>query len=737
MNNMYTNFKLTYVLNSKDNKPKALTQKLLEEMLDSEKVMNTLRNYRTSYDEDQKNSLPAIIFNGLTEIGEERKQKNYIPSGKLGLDFDGEVKGKARECFEQMKKRIEEQLHAPFTEWVSMAYVTPGLGLRLVVNRTPGLTISEEQRKWDKVLGFECDKKCKDLGRIYFLTSRQDLLYYNPQLLFDDHIPDPALYHTEYQTADKRKDDDADTIAYTTCKQGMNESDLRDVSEALEHVIGGGAAQAGNRNQQVFDMARLLRQLTGDNPDLLAKVISDYGLPESEHRRAIENALRYTDAKPYLPHDLQTAIRKAQASASAALPSLPPLPAELPKSIECILRPTPQNARPAVAMGIFSPLRTHLRNTRFHYIDNTPMEPSFMCLCVAEQAAGKTALRMPIKAILQKIEQEDHLAREKEQQWREECQRLGANKQKPAAPTAPIRIVQADMTNPALVKRARNAGEYSLYTYAEEYEKLTRLSGLSEIIRTAFDSEVYGQERVGSASVSDVCQLRWSFNASTTPQTARKRLSLELQNGTLSRMAVSTILSTDDWGEEMPVYGSYDEEYMKDITPFLDRLEAYNGTLNNLEALEWIKCEKQRQIDALRSMDARYMKPFLFRSCLMGFWRACMLYIMEGCQWSEKIEEFCSWTISYDLLCKMYLFGDLIEQAAENPAPDNVGRSTNLLALLPTEFSQNDAKTMRQNMGRKAGNRQTQNMLAQWMHRGMITFDEERNIYIKQQKYAA
>jgi hypothetical protein len=400
------------------------------------------------------------------------------------------------------------------------------------------------------------------------------------------------------------------------------------------------------------------------------------------------------------------------------------MPKTLPPAIATLIDPVPEKARAAAAISSFAAWRVLLREVKFHYIDNLDYEPCFCCICCANQTEGKTATRMPADSILDTIISQDRQNREAEEKWREACSGLGANKDRPQAPQLPIRIVEADMTNPALVRRAINAQGYSLYTYAEELEKLNRLSGLSEIIRTAYDGARYGQERVSANAVSQVVdRLRWSFNVSTTPTTARKKFKGDLTNGTLTRLSLSTIQSDPyDFGDEMPVYGDFGTAYQAQLAPYVEHLQTAAGTIHCTEAEEWAERERQRQIDTLRQADMRYMVPYMKRSLQMGFWRAMILYVMNGGVWSEDIERFASWSIDYDMWCKQHFFGDMIEGGVDT-APDNSRFSKNLLHLLPEEFTFDQARDMRRDIGRTTNVRDVRNMLHQWVHRGFIALD--------------
>jgi hypothetical protein len=749
---------LTYVNNIFDEDPKRLTLNLLNQLIDSPQTLANLQNYRETGNEGAKKLLPAVMFNGLFshELADAHMATPLKPGEKphtrrdnpcfvawpfFGIDIDADDANTltSGEQWEMIKKSIESEFKQTERDLIVMAYATPSRGsLRIVAKRSKGLSIAQEQERWNAILPIKCDARCKNLSRLYFLTSREDLLYENFSLLFSDEPYDPADYPTEAV----QLQDDYTVFAppSTTTPCQFSEETLEDIATELEHCVGGGSARPRDRNTQVFRIACLMRHLVGHDVGLLQRVIPRYGLDPSEHFTAICNALKTTPTAN-IPQDLERAIARATSKDTTEVKSMPPqLPEVLPPALAHLASSVPEKTRAAAIISSFAAWRIHLHEVQFHYIDNLCYEPSFMCICIAEQTEGKKATRVPSECIMESIKAADRINREKEQKWREACATLGANKDKPQAPALPIRDVQADMTNPALVKLAVNAGGYSLYTYAEELEKLKHLHGLSEIIRTAYDGECYGQERVTAGAVSQVAdRLRWSFNVSTTPQTARMTFKNDLNNGTLTRISFSTIQSDPyDFGDIMPVYGDFGTAYKEGLKPYIDNLAQASGTVMCTEAEAWAERERQRQIDKLRGNDMRYMVPFMKRSLQMGFWRAMMLYIMNGNQWDATIEDFASWSIDYDLWCKLYIFGDLIE-ASKDTTPDNSRLTTSLITLLPQTFTLEQARNMRRDVGRSITLKSVRNMLNQWVFRGYVRFDETQNIYVKtnSKKHAA
>lgn len=746
---------LSYVNNIYDQDPKRLTLEVLHQLIDAPQTLANLQNYRATGNEDAKKLLPAVMFNGLfspeladaytsapVKPGEKSRKRRdnpcFVPWPFFGIDIDADDANTLSPCqqLELIKKGVESEFKQNPCEVIAMAYATPSRGsLRIIAKRTKGLTIPEEQERWNKILPIKCDAKCKNLGRLFFLTSHADLLDYNFDLLFSDEPYDPEDYPTESESlSDHKLQDDYNALSSVPVEFPSNftEDMLEDIVAELEHCVGGGCARMGDRNEQVFGIARLMRHLVGQNVALLQRIIPRYGLTPSEHLKAITNGVN-TRTTANMPADLERAIMRATSKETSVAKSTPPkMPETLPPALEHLASSVPEKTRAAAIISSFAAWRIHLHEVQFHYIDNLCYEPSFMCICIAEQTEGKKATRMPSECILEDIKKADRLHREEEQKWRDACATLGANKDKPQAPALPIRDIQADMTNPALVKLAVNARGYSLYTYAEELEKLKHLHGLSEIIRTAYDGECYGQERVTAGAVSQVVdRLRWSFNVSTTPQTARMTFKGDLNNGTLTRISFSTIQSDpNDFGDEMPIYGDFGVDYKEGLKPYIANLTKASGVITSPEAEAWAERERQRQIEKLRSNDMRYMVPFMKRSLQMGFWRAMMLYIMNGNQWDQRIEDFASWSIDYDLWCKLNIFGDLIE-ANQDATPDNSRLTTSLITLLPATFTFDQACNMRRDVGRSTSQKAVRNMLNQWVFRGYVRFDETQKIYVK------
>jgi hypothetical protein len=393
----------------------------------------------------------------------------------------------------------------------------------------------------------------------------------------------------------------------------------------------------------------------------------------------------------------------------------------------------------AVAMAVFPPLGAHLYKTEFMYIDNRPYEATFMTLLMAELSAGKSAVNQPIEYITADMRARDAVNRRREREWKEQCATIANTKDRPERPkNLSVQVLTPDMTNAAFVQRLADADGRFLYTQMDEVDLLDafktngRPGSVSQIIRLAFDRGRYGQERVGTTSVNEQVSVRWNWNASTTVQRGRNYFRRSISDGTLSRLSFATIVRDEnDWGRTIPRFGTYGEDFAEELRPYIDALNTCHGTLHCPEAEQWAERALDEHLTHAEMSDDRAYAQMSRRAVLMGFLRGMVLYIMNGMQWSQEIDEFATWSVRYDMWCKMHFFGDLMHQEmeAETMAIAGNNNSNNLLDLLPSEFTRQMAQDMRIAQGRNPNPR---NMLAQWTHRGYIIKDDTRDIYIKQ-----
>ena len=437
---------------------------------------------------------------------------------------------------------------------------------------------------------------------------------------------------------------------------------------------------------------------------------------KSEERR-VKNSNAVTN------HTVQSSMFQVQSTEDEDYPDPPAMPEKLPKLVELLISRTPEVYKPAVAHAIFPPLATHLWQTSFRYIDNVVHEATLSTCLLAGTGAGKSSVNKPINYIMEDIRKRDAENLKREKEWKEEMIRKGANKDKRKRPdNLVIQEIDADMTNPAFVMRTAEAQGRFLYTSLNELDQFDALKGTGNqhfrIMCLASDSDnQYGQTRVGISSVTERVTIRFNWNASTTIQKGQRYFSKVLTDGPISRINFCTIPEREI-GDEMPVFGDYDDAYREALKPYIENLNNARGLIDCPEAFQLALKLKDENAEFSRLSQDRVYENLSFRANVIAYLKACVLYVANGCKWEPEIDEFIRWSERYDLYCKMRFFGDAIKRANFSNEKSSKRGPANLLQQLPDVFNFQQAEYLRSQLGMdKKG---TPSMLRNWVNRNYI-----------------
>jgi hypothetical protein len=403
-----------------------------------------------------------------------------------------------------------------------------------------------------------------------------------------------------------------------------------------------------------------------------------------------------------------------------------PLPKRLPKLIKLLTSKTPDIYKPAVAHAVFPPLATHLCNVRFRYTDNVEHEATLMNCLMATTGAGKGCTDEPIARIMADIKLRDKENERREAEWKKDCQKKGANKDKLLRPEGlVIQIIDPDMTKPALVTRMDEAEGHFVYVKLNELDLFEQLKGQTgkqhfQLMCLAFDPGAeYGQTRIGTQSVTARPQCRFNWNASTTIVKGRRFFRNVLTDGPISRINFCTI-PEQEIGSEQPIYGTYDAGFDEQLRPYIENLVNARGLIDCPQAFRLAKRLQQECAEFARLSQSETYWNLSHRACVIAWLKACVLYVANGQKWESAIEDFVRWSLNYDLWCKMQFFGEDIEKA--NRDNDRTGKRgpRNLLELLPDEFTLQDAQYARKKQGLNDDALKTRKMINTWINRKYV-----------------
>ena len=646
-------------------------------------------------------------------------------------------------------------------EWQGMllhAEYSASKKLHLDIRIPVGMTIEEAQQAYTKALDVDFDADCCSPERMIYIVDEASQLYTSDDWqtrLSDEEI---ALRRKAYQDRgldiDGRKlvlgddtadDDTADSeVIYPADYQGIPYEKI--VEELADQL--GGAPEHGNRNDFIFTMACHLRHVCNDDPRWIRSILPDYGEAHERVTETIRNACKRNQSaaitqKMKLSLDL---CRRRQAMEQGidkeSLMREPQMPSRLPAPIRLAISKVPDHCRAAMASAIFPSWAVRMGGVKLEYADNSEMEATLMNVLVAPMATGKSCIKKPIDISLKDIVARDTLSREQEQLWKDEQNSRAANKKGSERPKdICVQVVDSDMTNAAFTQRladAERAGHKCLYTRMDEIEMLSKMAGgsskemVSRVICRNFDTDMYGQERVGAQSVTARAPMRWCWNASTTPASAIRYFRKNVNDGTVSRMDFCTIPEVEDNGE-IPVYKRYDEKFEQQMSAYLQLLEEVSGTIVCQQAKK-MACKLSRlAVERSALFDDDGYRILARRAAVIAFRKACILYVMNGMKWSREIEDFCCWSFDYDMWVKMSLFSEALDEDRELEHKVCRGGIANMLDLMPDAFSREECRSMRIRQGKKNPNPKDQ--LAQWTKRGFICFDEVSKKYHKTPKY--
>ncbi len=516
--------------------------------------------------------------------------------------------------------------------------------------------------------------------------------------------------------------------------KGMNIDTVGSRHSSLLAIMSAGASRVMSEEELMKVVAKRMPSYYQENDchQLIHDFYAKYGDSSKPFSRDVirVNAQAEKQAND-ANHKVQSSKLNVQSNEEEEYPAPPPMPKKLPKLVELLISKTPEIYQPAVAHAIFPSLATHLWRTRFRYIDNVEHEATLMTCLLAGTGAGKSCVQKPIDFIMEDIRKRDQENLKREKEWKDEMMRKGANKDKRKRPeNLIIQEIDADMTNPAFVMRTAEAKEHFLYTSLNEIDQFDALKGSGyqqfRIMCLAFDpGNLYGQTRVGTQSVTERVTIRFNWNASTTIHKGIRYFKRVLTDGPVSRINFCTIPERDI-GEDIPVYGTYDEDFRNSLKPYIDNLCMASGLVECKEAFHLAEVLKDENAEFSRLSQDRVYENLSFRANVIGYLKACVLYVANGYQWEPEIEDFIRWSERYDLYCKMRFFGDAIKKAERNGDQESKKGPMSILAFLPDKFSYQQVESLRLKNDMNA--KGTAKMLRNWLHRGYIEKEESDSV---------
>ena len=727
-----------------------------EEYLSRRNTDEQLQTLKTVREQDATRKVDLIQMNYSCLPNADGSLKgSKMASKSVGMDIDFKAPEELTEAEQQawMKERMEQVPQLVLSKKAELGLLmlerSATKGYHLAFRRHEDLT-QEENLLWaSELLDVKFDDKAKDITRVFFTTTADE----NELLYLDDEIFDATPAEVKEET---------ESVTVLQCYSSIpndpnaeyNGVLFTDIIQKYWELFNNGKVPVDvDRNALTFELAATIRSICGYSLEKLLAVIPNYWTApdgtckpdeEVEYRKTIENALK--EPRKGMPYRLKQVLQALKSdngvkACGGTVTTPPPLPKRLPSLIKLLTKNVPELYKPAVASTVFPALGAHLHGVKFRYWDNVEHEATFMNVLIGRQSIGKGSIKKPIEYIMASIKERDIPNRQREAEWKQKNP-SGKTKKDPRPADICIQMLIDDLTDAVFNQRivdAHNNGQRYIYTIVDEIESLKKVTSKNSVdtvgllIRKAFDNSEAGQERVGADSVSGIAPLRWNFNASTTPTNARKFFYKMVNDGTLGRLDISTIIRDNDGEDGRPVMGIYDQTFAEELKPYIDRLEAANGLIECAQAKNLSLDIAKENEDVYRLYESDAYRILSYRANVISWLKGMVLYIAQGYKWDKTIAEFVRWSEQYNLWCKMLYFGKQLEkELREEVEIQRQSGPQNLLELLPDEFNKEQYFLMRQQQGRSGDGKSA---LRVWQSRGYIVYDDVSGRYCKTETY--
>jgi len=608
-----------------------------------------------------------------------------------------------------------------------------GGGYHLVFRRRPELS-QEENLKWaSELLEVQYDDGAKDITRVFFTTtgSAEDLLFLDdeifrltPSRLTPSRLtPSPSLLR-EGSGQTQGQSQVAELSTPLPHREGMGESlksplfpsDFKGIS--YTSIIGefwrrtGGEPSEGERNKRLHQLAANLRAICDDNEEWLLEVMPRYGLSEQEMRGIIHSACKEPTKGSRLIDKivkaLETGISPDEVDDAEAVQEETGVKVNvkaLPIGLKESLAGVPVSMHMPVLCSLMPLAAAYADQVEVRYCDGEMQKLGMMSIIYGEQASGKSVCKHAVNIWKRQLDDEDALARKREDEWKERKKNRKANEKVPDDPKVLIRVVPVTVSCSTLLKRLKNADGHTLFSFGEELDTLRKTNGAGswsskyDIYRLAFDpiDSEWGQDYNSDQAESGVVKVAYNWSMLGTSGAVRKCFKADnVENGLSSRILLAEMPDTSF--AKMPHYGRRTQEDESKIQEAVTRLRSYSGYVDTprlRKAIDqWV--EEQRVV-ALKDID-HVKDTYRRRAAVIGFRCGVIFHLLTGrVKESNACVEFATMMASYCLNQQIKVFGAALQNQYVDAQQEcqRYGANNSIFDQLPPTFTADDLAALK------------------------------------------
>ena len=634
------------------------------------------------------------------------------PLNRLMLDFD--EKGHTDEiCARLMEKSplvpllIEESVRR---------------GTHVLVELPEGMTAEQAQELMKEATGFTPDAAVKDVSRCIYMVPEDHTKYVSEKLFAIDHST-LTIDHSEEDDFDGTENGQSSMVNGQLAFKGIPYTSI--ISEWWRR--NGGEPQEGERNVKLHKLAVNLRAICDNKREVLMEVMPRFGLTDAELRSVVDSACKeepkgiskvmqgIIDALELgIPAD-EIEDAEAVAEETGVKVNVKALPIGLKESLVGV----PVSMHMPVLCGIMPICGAYADGVEVEYCDGNVHRLGLMAIIHGEQASNKSVVKNAIDVWKRQFDEEDALARKREEEWKERKKGRKANEKAPEDPHVLIRQVPVTVSCSTLLKRFKNSGGHTIYSFGEELDTLRKTNGAGswsskyDIYRLSFDRGEWGQDYNSDAAESGVVKVAYNWTMLGTNGALRKCFKADnIENGLSSRVLLAEM--PDCSFSKMPKFGKRSAEDEAKIQEAVTRLRSFTGVIDVprlRKAIEaWVEAKR---VEAAKDID-HVKDTYRKRAAVIGFRCGVIFHILSGAaRESKACLDFALMMAEYCLKQQIKAFGEVLESQFVDARDECIryGSNHSIFDQLAPAFTMDDLRALKRGFCSEAGLRK---IISRW-----------------------
>ena len=679
-------------------------------------------------DEELKHRLPVWTPHCAEFKDNHRAIADAVkPLNRLMLDFD--EKGHTDEIVARL---LEKSPLVPLLIEESVRR-----GTHVLVELPDGMTPETAQELMQEATGFTPDAAVKDVSRCIYMVPEDHTKYVNPKL-FEVSEECEGNFSLTSNELKSEPDERERNFAPTSESEHESKNGLMFKGIPYTSIISewwrrnGGKPAEGERNVKLHKLAVNLRAICDNKKEVLMQVMPRFGLSDVELKSVVDSACKeepkgISKVMQGIIDALELGINPDEiedAEAVAAETGIKVNVKALPIGLKESLVGVPVSMHMPVLCGVMPICGAYADQVEVEYCDGNTHHLGLMSIIRGEQASNKSVVKNAVDIWKRQLDEEDALARKREEEWKERKKGRKANEKAPEDPHVLIRVVPVTVSCSTLLKRFKNARGHTLYSFGEELDTLRKTNGAGswsskyDIYRLSFDRGEWGQDYNSDAAESGVVNVSYNWTMLGTNGALRKCFKADnIENGLSSRVLVAEM--PDSSFSKMPKFGKRSAEDETRIQEAVTRLRSFTGLVavprlrKVIEA--WVE---EKRVEAAKDID--HVKDiYRKRSAVIGFRCGVIFHLLSGKEKESKAcLDFALMMAEYCLSQQMKAFGEVLrhEYVSAQDECQRYGVNHSVFDQLSPAFSREDLKSLKHDCSDSG----IRNIIMRWKRDGWI-----------------